>query len=526
MNPAGKQPSLPRQVSSFAMNHHAGHHPATIGQRALWRPIGKGTWLAACLFLFAAQPAAAVQDKSGATTPLPEAVQTALTRAGIPASAVSVGVAPLDSGGHALGWQDTQPMNPASVMKLVTAFAAFDLLGRAFVWDTEVLLGPSTSEHPPNLYLRSRGDPMLTGARLRSLLSRIHAFGITRIGDLVIDEAGMRFPPHDAGAFDAQPLRPYNSGGYALPIDFNALAISLMPGDRVGDPVRLAPEPALAGLQIDADISTAAGGCPSRWSRQFDIALDTQTRPHRLAIKGQFPRACGTRQWSVSPYPANEFSQRMVDALWQSVGGQRSGVVRTGMTPPEARPLIADNSPGLADVLREMNKWSSNLIARQVLATLGDRGLPLSAGDDPSRSPDVEARGRQAARSSLGAHGIDTRTLVLDNGAGLSRDARIPAASLLQLLKAAWAKPWRADFVASLPAIGVDGTARRRLRDTPASGHAMIKTGTLNEVSAMAGYLLDRHGRWHAIVMMVNHPAAQASKPAQDALIQWLWQGT
>ena len=115
---------------------------------------------------------------------------------------------------------------------------------------------------------------------------------------------------------------------------------------------------------------------------------------------------------------------------------------------------------------------------------------------------------------------------MIENGSGLSRIERIRADSLGTLLLKAWQRPWMPEYIAALPVAGLDGTARGRLRNSPASGHAHIKTGTLNGVRAMAGYLLDRHGRRHAVVMMVNHPEAPNSAAAQDALMDWLWAGT
>ena len=110
-------------------------------------------------------------------------------------------------------------------------------------------------------------------------------------------------------------------------------------------------------------------------------------------------------------------------------------------------------------------------------------------------------------------------------GSGLSRNERIRADSLGALLLAVWQRPWMPEFIAALPVAGLDGTARRRLGDSPARGQAHIKTGTLNGVRAMAGYLLDRKGQRHVVVMMVNHPDAAASAAAQDALLEWLWSG-
>lgn len=134
--------------------------------------------------------------------------------------------------------------------------------------------------------------------------------------------------------------------------------------------------------------------------------------------------------------------------------------------------------------------------------------------------------GARVASAQLAAAGIATEGLVIDNGSGLSRIERIRADSLGRMLVAAWQRPWMPEYIAALPMAGVDGTARRRLAGSPANGQAHIKTGTLNGVRAIGGYLLDRNGHRHAVVMMVNHPEAHNSAEAQDALLEWLWTAT
>src|SRR5690606_7816892 len=231
--------------------------------------------------------------------------------------------------------------------------------------------------------------------------------------------------------------------------------------------------------------------------------------------------ACGPRTWSAAPLPPAAFGTALVSTLWSEVGGRLGGTVREGRTPADAQELFGDDSPALADVVRDMNKWSSNVIARQLLATLGS-ALPSSTAP----MLDMVAGGARVAGELLARAGIDTNGLVIENGSGLSRIERIRADSLGTLLLKAWQRPWMPEYIAALPVAGLDGTARGRLRNSPASGHAHIKTGTLNCVRAMAGYLLDRHGRRHAVVMMVNHPEAPKSAAAQDALMDWLWAGT
>lgn len=450
---------------------------------------------------------------------LPPPVQLALDRARVPAEAVAVWVQPVDANTPELAINAARPMNPASVMKLVTAFAALDRLGPAYTWTTRVATSGTIHDRvlDGNLYLVGSGDPVLDQDRVTRLLRRVRGFGIDRVGgDIVLDASAFSLPPHDPNAFDGRGLRPYNSGPYGLLMHYNTLQLQLFPGHDSQAGVGVAPEPGLSGVTVDNQLRTAAGPC-GVWHRNLEARLDAG---RRLVLSGSLPADCGPRTWAAAPLLPADYSATLTASLWAEAGGRLNGRVMDGQAPLQAQTRFVHESPPLADIVRDMNKWSSNVIARQLLATLGATAASVrSAGED------VVAAGARAAAAQLQGAGVDTRGLVIENGSGLSRIERIRADSLGQLLIAAWQRPWMPEYIAALPMAGVDGTARRRLRDSPANGQAHVKTGTLDGVRAIAGYVLDRNGRRHAVVMMVNHPEAAASAAAQDALLEWVWAG-
>ncbi|MCK2096915.1 D-alanyl-D-alanine carboxypeptidase/D-alanyl-D-alanine-endopeptidase [Thauera aromatica] len=473
-----------------------------------------------------------LQHRALADGALPPPVALALGAAGIPATAVAVWTQPVDGQQPVLTLNAGEPMTPASVMKLVTAFAAFERLGPAYTWRTRIAASGTLRDGVlhGDLYLVGGADPMLGQERLWKLLRRLRALGIERIaGDIVLDASALRLPPHDPDAFDGRGLRPYNSGPHGLLLQYNTLLLGLFPGRTANEPVALAAEPPLAGVVIDNRILTSDAPC-GLWYDDLQARLEAGPR---LVLSGSLPAACGPRTWSAAPLPPADFGIALVAGLWAEAGGRVDGRVRAGVLPAASRELLGDDSPALAEVVREMNKWSSNVIARQLLATLGAHSAAgdAVAGTDlapatprvPPPAPDMVADGARAAAAVVAAAGIDTTGLVIENGSGLSRIERIRADSLGQLLLAAWRRPWMPEFLAALPLAGVDGTARGRLAASPARGHAHLKTGTLDGVRTMAGYLLDRHGRRHAVVMMVAHPAAANAAAAQDALLEWLW---
>ncbi|HJV24399.1 MAG TPA: D-alanyl-D-alanine carboxypeptidase/D-alanyl-D-alanine-endopeptidase [Aromatoleum sp.] len=447
---------------------------------------------------------------------LPPSVRQALEAAHVSPADVGVWVQPVDADKPRLQVNAGRAMNPASVMKVVTAFVAFERLGPAYTWTTRIAAGgPVVSGVlDGNLYVTGGADPMLTHERMWKLLRQVRALGIETIrGDIVLDGSALRLPPHDPGAFDGKPLRPYNSGAYGLLMHFNTLQLRLVPSETAGEAVAVAASPTLKGLEIDNRIRTAPGSC-GVWYGNLEAAMDIGANGPRLLLQGTLPASCGQRDWATAPLSPEQYGVALVAALWNEVGGRIEGTVRSGVTPLELRPLLVDTSPTLAEVIREMNKWSSNVIARELLANLGI--------DSPA-AIDMVAGGAQVARDQLAADGIATAGLTLENGSGLSRIERVSARTLGEILLAAWRRPFMPEFIASLPIAGQDGTARGRLYDSPARGSAHIKTGSINGVKSFAGYVLDHNGRRHVVVMLVNHPEASGTQAAQDALLEWVW---
>lgn len=447
----------------------------------------------------------------------PLALDASLSRANIPRTAVAVLVQDLSGGPALLEHRSTKAMNPASVMKLVTAFAALDQLGPGFSWTTRLSgaagVKPQGGVLPGDLFITGGGDPRLSRERLWLLLRELRAQGIRRIaGDVVTDRSFFRLPPHDPAAFDRRPLRPYNAGTDALAVDYGAVNVRFRP---FADGVSATIDPMPAGLSLSSHIRrTGNGGCGDPAAQLNATTSTSASGDTTLHIDGNLPPACTEAfDWNFAPLPPDRLFEGLFRTLWQELGGELDGHFRDGRTPPDARLLAETRSPSLPEVLRDMDKWSNNVIARTLLATLGATEAP---GEDS-----VAAGARRVVRS-LAANGVDTDQLVIENGAGLSRNERISAASLGQLLVAAWRSRTMPELIASLPIAGIDGTASKRLAGSPAQGSAHVKTGTLDGVRSLAGYVLARNGRRYAAVLLINHPNAGASRDSQDALLEWV----
>ncbi|MEP7183711.1 MAG: D-alanyl-D-alanine carboxypeptidase, partial [Betaproteobacteria bacterium] len=166
------------------------------------------------------------------------------------------------------------------------------------------------------------------------------------------------------------------------------------------------------------------------------------------------------------------------------------------------------------DVVRDVNKLSNNVMARQVFLTLATAKAP---------PPATTARATDAVLRWLAGRNLRLPELVLDNGSGLSRSERISAGGLTRLLLAADASPVRDEFASSLAVAATDGTVQRRFQNGTVAGQALLKSGTLEGVRAIAGYVLDAEGRRYTVVALVNHASAVRAQGALDFLVQWVY---
>jgi serine-type D-Ala-D-Ala carboxypeptidase/endopeptidase (penicillin-binding protein 4) len=489
--------------------------------------------LATCLSLAvgfapaAAQPPASeakreLPARTTAPTPsLPPAVLALLARAGVPAEAVAAVVleTPPESAAR-LSWRAQAMVNPASTLKLVTTFAALDLLGPAHTWKTVVLTdGPLVDGVlKGNLYLQGGGDPKLVSERLWLLMRRIQGLGIQRIaGNVVLDHRAWNLPDTHPGDFDGEPLRPYNAAPDALLVNYRAQVFTFTPDAATGV-ARVTLDPPLAGVDVPATVPLAlpearsrpgdedAGACGD-WRGTLRADFSDAGSPRFL---GRYPLACGERQWPIAhPDPAR-FAARAVAGMWRALGGLLDGEVRDGPVPGTAARRLVFESPPLAEVVRDTNKFSNNVLAQHLFLSLADPATPGGA-DFP------EAR-RTLERWWSERLGSVWPVPVMGNGSGLNRDAAISAGALARLLQLAWNSGLMPDLVASLPASGLDGTLRR---SALGPGMAHLKTGSLRDVQALAGYVHGRDGRRSVLVAIVNHPNARAARPALEALVRW-----
>ena len=452
---------------------------------------------------------------------LPPTVQQALKQAQIPAQAVGTWVQGVNSTHSLIAANEKQAMMPASIIKLLTTYAALDLLGPSERWKTSAYVTAPIENGVlrGDLILQGGGDPKMVYESFWRFLRQLRQQGLREIqGNLIIDRSLFQLPPHDAGEFDGDPSKNYNVGPDALLLNFKSLRLRFEP-DTVTQQVRIQMEPPLEGVNIDAPMLGQGinnGDC-GEWQERLTLEWTAQ----QLRIRGYYPQSCGVQNWSIHPYglSQNTYALALFQALWRELGGSFKGQVQDGKTPPTAIPLAQWDSLSVAEIIRDVNKLSNNVMARQLLLTLGARHTPPNNGNTPTTDQGVQAIQRWLTEKQL-----ELPELILENGAGLSRLEQFSAHGMSQVLLHAYRSPWMAEFIASLPVVAYDGTMRRRLQQTPIAGQAHIKTGSLHEVRSIAGYVRAASGKIYVVTSIINHTNANKGQAAHDLLLQWIYE--
>lgn len=471
-----------------------------------------------------------------AQTALPPEFSQALARAGVPLGAVSVmvtalaeargashplqtldpGAAPASDGpAPRLSHRADAAMNPASVMKLVTTYAGLDLLGADFTWTNRVYVDGPVADGvlDGDLVIRGSGDPKLVLERLDALLRQVVALGVREVrGDIVLDHRVFQVSARNPADFDDEPLRPYNVAPDGLLLNFKSLIFTFSP-DAASGRALIRSEPPMHGVAVPASVALSGGPCGD-WRAGLRANYSS---PGRVRFAGRFPASCGERAWPVAYMAPRSYAARVVQAMWHGAGGSLGGRVRAGPTPARARLWVSAESLPLGDIIADINKFSNNVMAQQLFLTLSSQTLGRGTFEGSRQRVHAWWRERFGALAAP----------VLDNGSGLSRRERTSASALTALLRHAAQGPLAAPFAASLGVAGVDGTVARMRERNAASvalGRAWLKTGSLRDVAAVAGYVNGRSGQRYTLVALINHDHAAAARPALDQLVEWVVQ--
>ena len=485
-----------------------------------------------------------IANTSSADT-IPQAVATSLERNQIPKDAVSISVIEIETprSGKAvakniLDWRSNEPMNPASTMKLITTLSGLDILGPQYRWRTNIYTDGVIRQGvlKGNLYLQGTGDPKLVPEELTKLMIALQGLGIQKIdGNLFFDRSAYAPSVMEHNTIDGESLRAYNVPPDPLLYAFRTLSFQLGKS-RTADFIDISYSPAMSQLQIDNQMQLVNRPCDN-WKSNIRFNLDpeaigadtgnaSKTDQFLIAqFSGAFPSACKGVYYNVVALDANTFLTRGFAAAWEQSGGTwaQAPIGKSASVPWSARNLLQFEGINLSDDVQDINKYSNNVMARQLLLTLALEKMG---------KPATTANGELVIQTWLKQMGLDFPGMVIENGSGLSRNEAITTGQLNQLLLLARNLPVSEVFYNSLPLAGTDGTMRNRLvtqlrkfLNLKKKPEVRMKTGSLADVRAISGYVLSKSGKLYAVTSFINHPNAWKGLEAHDQLLSWLLEG-
>jgi serine-type D-Ala-D-Ala carboxypeptidase/endopeptidase (penicillin-binding protein 4) len=466
---------------------------------------------------------------------IPQVVANSLERNQIPLDAVSISISEIEPGRpgnqvakKVLDWRSNDPMNPASTMKLVTTLASLDILGPQFRWRTNIYTDGVIRQGvlKGNLYLQGTGDPKLIPEELAKMMKEFQGLGIQKIdGNLFFDRSAYAASVMEHNTIDGESLRSYNVPPDPLLYAFRTLSFQLGKS-RTADFIDISYTPPLSQLKVSNQMQLVDRSCDN-WKSNIRFNLDPEgisntDQPLTAQFSGAFPNSCKGVNFNVVALDANTFLTQGFAAAWELAGGTwvRPPIGKNGTVPLAARLLLQFEGIPLADDVLDINKYSNNVMARQLLLTLALEKMG---------KPATTTNGDLVIQSWLKQNGLDFQGMVIENGSGLSRNEAISTSQMNQLLLTARNLPVGDLFYNSLPLAGTDGTMRNRLmgqlrkflhlKNKP---EARIKTGSLADVRAISGYVLSKSGKMYAVTSFINHPNAWRGLEAHDQLLSWL----
>ena len=479
--------------------------------------------------LFASSPAsaAAPPERARAGQILPAPVVNAILASGLPPASFGMYAQEVVGERTLVALNEERPFTMASTTKVVTSLAALDLLGPFYRWRTSAFALGTLADGKliGDLLIVGGGNAQLTSAELAAWFGRMREQGLREIeGDIVLDRFAFQLSRADHAHTPVQSAdQPRHVWPDAMTLDEGLLGVTVQPAR--GPRAAITLKPALSEVRLDNQVAMN-GGCDAsaRWE-PGRIAAAGRPDLATVIVRGNWSAACGSRSISFVPPADSGYAARALPAMWAAAGGVLRGrVVAADVVPgvspipvgsdgEPVQPLSFHRSKPLPEMVRDINKVSDNVAARNLM-------LSLSPGF-PAR-PATLAGAQKIVGMWLRDQGLADGDVQVENGSGLSHSERAKPRALVQLLRKAWRAEQAQAFFESLPIAGVDGTLKNRLLGGRAAGQAYLKTGTLNDTRALAGYVHAASGKMYAVALMVNHAEATRGRAALDAMIEWL----
>lgn len=424
-----------------------------------------------------------------------------------------IGVAVLDIGTNKLLGASNEhvPLNPASNAKLFTAAAALALVHGDHKYETVLLGAAHDQEVTGNLVLRGHGDPSLTSADLFDMAADLKGQGIRRItGDIVVDQRNFdeqTTPP----AFEQKPSEwaAFRAPVSAVAVDENTLTLTVRPG-APGEPAHSSFDPP-GFVDVEGNVMTGDDGADT-----VGLELGGSGQRMHAKLSGKIGSDSRYARYSRRVEDPTLLAGYALKSALEEVGIKVQGDVKSG--PGKATSvLVKHQSRPLSDLLYELGKQSDNFYAEMVFKSISGevKGRPAKSSDSAT-----------LVTQWLGKVGAMDNGVVIKNGSGLYDANRVTPYSVVELLRAAWLDPGiQPEYVSQLAIGGVDGTLHKRFHDLRLRRVVRAKTGTLDDVAALSGYVMTGPGRtpiaFSIVVNKANGKVGEA-RAAMDRMVERL----
>jgi len=385
-------------------------------------------------------------------------------------------------------------MVPASNMKIVTGAAALSVLGPYFRFETVVSTDAAGSGPvlPGNVYVRGTGDPSFVSEEMWKLVESIRALGLTRVdGDIVLDATHFDLSPTTSSVV-ADGDRAYHARTGALSLNFNAVAVHTTASDRAGVPAIVTLSPRTEFVELEGGVSTGRSGSRSTLS----VRREFKGGRNIISVSGSVPAGSGTRVHYRSVDDGLHYFGTILKEFLAAAGVDVAGTVRAGAEPADARTLVVHESKPLSLIVRDLNKFSNNFVAEQLLKAMAAQVYG---------APGTTAGGTRVLSEHLAAAGADSGSYHIEDGSGFSRGNRLTPRAIGAVVRSALSEfATSYEFAASLSVSGTDGTLSDRMGYPELRSAVRAKTGLLDGVTAISGILEDGSGDEVLFSIMVN----------------------
>lgn len=437
-----------------------------------------------------------VSAHSQTHTSLVKTIQNAINARCLDDNQTSVRVVALPQGKEIYDYNSYQPLLPASVMKIVTTAAALHYLGPDYRFKTEVLHN-GYRHHDTihgDLILRGGGDPRLSTEHLWQIASQIKASGINRVtGNLVMDT--QFFDELDrAPAWEVERTqRAYDAKLSALSLNFNTIAIHILPSVTIGHQVSAWLEPVSSYMSLNNEAKTVKRGRTTVWASREN----KPTGEVEVLVRGQIPLESKEKIIRINVETPKRYTTETFKNLLKQVGVVVHGEITTAFAPTAGTELYQHLSPPLSLILKELNTFSNNFTAEQIVKSIAAENF---------KHPGSHTQGLELINTFLQNNSVNLQGVLIQDGSGLSRKNRMTTRAITDLLKAMYSRfDIGPDFIAALRLMATKGILSQRLKRSSIKGQIRAKTGTLQRVSTLAGYVATPQGKVFAYAIFSNN---------------------